>query len=148
MTRMTGLLAAVILGLLTVPAAATMYKWIDDEGNTHYSQTPPPGRPAETITAPKAPPAPPQRETTAEEETADGEGETGATEESGPSEAERRRVERENAARCREAREVLQRYETTARIRVPDGDGLRYLSEEERQQHIRDARKIIQEHCK
>lgn len=147
MTRMTGLLAALILGLLTVPAAAAMYKWVDEEGNTHYSQTPPPDRPAETIAAPKAPPAPPQRETTAEE-TADGEGETGATEESGPSEAERRRVERENAARCREAREVLQRYETTARIRVPDGDGFRYLSEEERQQHIRDARKIIQERCK
>jgi predicted lipid-binding transport protein (Tim44 family) len=147
MTRMTGLLAALILGLITLPAAAAMYKWVDEEGNTHYSQTPPPGRPAETIAAPKAPPAPPRRENVAEEP-ADGGGETSATEESGPSEAERRRIERENAARCREARQLLQRYETTPRIRVPDGDSFRYLSEEERQQHIRDARKIIQERCK
>ena len=29
------------------PAFATAYKWVDEDGNTHYTQTPTAGRPAE-----------------------------------------------------------------------------------------------------
>ncbi|HDP89226.1 MAG TPA: DUF4124 domain-containing protein [Thioalkalivibrio sp.] len=144
MKHMTGLLTALCLCLVTVPTVAAMYKWADDEGNTQYSQTPPMDRPSETLNAPKAPPAPPPAAETAAPDTA---GETAAEDAAGPSAAERRRAERQNAARCQEARAVLQRYETTPRIRVPDGDSFRYLSEEERQKHMRDARQIIREHC-
>jgi len=31
---------------------AEMYKWVDDEGQVQYSQSPPPGRPAQTIKPP------------------------------------------------------------------------------------------------
>lgn len=39
----TKLLAALVIGLsFSLPAAAKMYKWVDDEGVTHYGETIPP----------------------------------------------------------------------------------------------------------
>ncbi|MGH2577901.1 MAG: DUF4124 domain-containing protein, partial [Actinomycetota bacterium] len=34
------------------PVFAEMYKWRDAEGQVHYSESPPPGRPVETIKPP------------------------------------------------------------------------------------------------
>lgn len=43
MTKSSGLLAALIVGLsFSLPAAAKMYKWVDDQGITHYGETIPP----------------------------------------------------------------------------------------------------------
>lgn len=43
MTKSSGLLAALIVGLsFSLPAAAKMYKWVDDQGVTHYGETIPP----------------------------------------------------------------------------------------------------------
>jgi hypothetical protein len=36
------LLAALAVSLASAPAAADIYKWVDDAGMTHYSNTPPP----------------------------------------------------------------------------------------------------------
>lgn len=43
-----------LLGLLlcAVPLSAGMYKWVDENGVTHYSENPPPGRKARQIQAP------------------------------------------------------------------------------------------------
>jgi chromosome segregation ATPase len=41
--RKSGLLAALVIGLsFSLPAAAKMYKWVDDQGVTHYGETIPP----------------------------------------------------------------------------------------------------------
>jgi len=45
---------AVGLASLTSSTLATIYKWIDDRGVTHYAQTPPEGRKAQTIPIPTA----------------------------------------------------------------------------------------------
>lgn len=48
------------MGLLlcAAPSSAQMYKWVDDKGVTHYSESPPPGRKAQQVqTAPS--PSPP-----------------------------------------------------------------------------------------
>ena len=39
------------MGLLlcAAPSSAGMYKWVDDKGVTHYSESPPPGRKAQQI---------------------------------------------------------------------------------------------------
>lgn len=43
MTKLSGLLAALVIGLsFSLPAAAKMYKWVDDQGVTHYGETIPP----------------------------------------------------------------------------------------------------------
>lgn len=46
---------AVLLALAASPALAQMYKWTDDKGVVHYSQTKPPQSAAEVV-SPKAPP--------------------------------------------------------------------------------------------
>ena len=50
------LLLAMGLLLCAAPASAQMYKWVDDKGVTHYSESPPPGRKAQQIQ--QATPAP------------------------------------------------------------------------------------------
>jgi hypothetical protein len=45
---------AVGLAGFTCPSLATIYKWIDDRGVTHYAQAPPEGRKAQTIAIPTA----------------------------------------------------------------------------------------------
>lgn len=51
----TLLLAALIVAA-PFPALAEIYRWVDAQGRVHYTQTPPPDRPAETV-RPAAPPA-------------------------------------------------------------------------------------------
>jgi uncharacterized protein DUF4124 len=49
------------MGLLlcAAPSFAQMYKWVDDKGVTHYSESPPPGRKSQQIqTTPSTSPAP------------------------------------------------------------------------------------------
>lgn len=45
------------MGLLlcAAPSSAQMYKWVDDKGVTHYSESPPPGRKAQQIQATPTP---------------------------------------------------------------------------------------------
>jgi uncharacterized protein DUF4124 len=45
------------MGLLlcAAPSFAQMYKWVDDKGVTHYSESPPPGRKAQQIQATPSP---------------------------------------------------------------------------------------------
>ena len=43
------LLLALGLLLCAAPSSAQMYKWVDDKGVTHYSESPPPGRKAQQV---------------------------------------------------------------------------------------------------
>jgi hypothetical protein len=45
------LLAALIVAAPATAAAQQFYKWVDDQGVTHYGEKPPPGRPAKEIDA-------------------------------------------------------------------------------------------------
>src|SRR4051812_41960190 len=46
---------ALVLGMLVLcsTASAQMYKWVDKDGKTHYTDTPPPAE-AKTLAAPRA----------------------------------------------------------------------------------------------
>ena len=67
MRRTLARLTAFSLGLLLSgsPLCQTLYKWVDEKGVTHYSESPPPGRkgqqiqvaPAEASSRPAPPPA-------------------------------------------------------------------------------------------
>ena len=131
--------------LLVVSSATTaaMYKWVDDEGNVHYSQNPPVGRAAEAI---KATPAPP-----ASTSSSDSAPTTGEQQQEGTPPAQQPvpqmdpKVMKENCARARSNLETLTNH---PRIRVPEGDSLRVIGEEERQAMIQDAKDQISEYCK
>lgn len=57
MTRRLGFLSlAMLLAAAPLLATAQVYRWVDDRGQVHYSQVPPPGRDAQPV----GPPPPPQ----------------------------------------------------------------------------------------
>ena len=51
-------LLAMGLLLCAAPTSAQMYKWVDDKGVTHYSESPPPGRKAQQVQTTPAPSPP------------------------------------------------------------------------------------------
>ena len=159
--RMAGLLLAGML--LAAPASAEdIYKWVDDENRTQYTQMPPP--PGITAIRIQSSPRPLEDET--EEPQADDEAEVETddlaaedTEDTGdeftdaggdePAGSERDAgVARAMQENCNNARKNLQ---TLSRGQVryvsPDGQIIR-LSEEERQQRMDEAREQIRVLCK
>ncbi len=49
---MKQLFLAIILSLSSANVPAEMYKWVDEEGNVQYTQTPPPGSASATTVTP------------------------------------------------------------------------------------------------
>lgn len=41
--------AALLLGCVATAGAAQLYRWVDDQGNVHYTQQPPPGTAAKKV---------------------------------------------------------------------------------------------------
>ncbi len=119
--------------LLGTNAHATMYKWVDEEGNVTYSQNPPPGREAEEIAPPPPPPTPVPSQ---QEDSAD---ETDSPETMAAKKAETYR------RNCEAARQNLQIYQKHSTILV--GDTEVTLSEEEKAKRIEETRKQIDLYC-
>lgn len=55
-SRPLALLALVLaVAVLATPASAAIYKWVDEQGNTHFSQTPPPAKQGNKVSKVKIP---------------------------------------------------------------------------------------------
>ncbi len=130
-------------------AQAAMYKWIDENGVTQYTQYPPPDRNAEVV-APPPPPAEDPQEARKKLDTlmqsqdeqdkaaATAEGEQATT-------AEQAKLREQN---CQNARSNLEKLTTGGRKRVIGADGVAtYLTEEDRQKRLDEAQKQIEEFC-
>ncbi len=137
----------VLLVLLCAPLQAQVYKWQDEKGETHYSQTPPPGAPAHRLQLHGTPrhagqPDPHlkqrleafDRRRQQEQEAQHKRAET----------AEQAALRKQN---CASARSNLQTLESHGQIKLKEGEAYRILSEEERQAKIAEARKQIDEFC-
>ncbi|NOQ93071.1 MAG: DUF4124 domain-containing protein [Methylophaga sp.] len=128
---------------------ADIYKWVDDEGNTHYSQLPPRDQQADLIKAP----APPARSASDAQKEID----TLIEKQSGTFEAkeEERRLAREVAEDdkkredyCRINKHNLQQYQDNPGRRMIDSDGnVIAPDEEQRIQKIAEIQKRLAEHC-
>lgn len=132
--------------LLAAPATAQVYRWVDDQGQVHYGQTPPRGKGYERV-APAAPPG-------------DGDAVDAIRQYNEAAEA-RRKTEREAAAareqaaavaaqRCEQARARLRFLDerTAQRLMFVNDDGERERYTEERFQAQRaEALKAIQGSC-
>lgn len=130
-------------------AQAAMYKWVDENGVTHYSQFPPPGRELQTVVPPPPPAADPegaqqrlegllQRQDESRKATA----EAAEKQDQAAAEAERRKQN------CATARTNLEKLTNLGHRRLTGPDGTAYYpTEEERQQHIAEAQKQIEEYC-
>lgn len=147
-------LLLLLLGSLLSSAqlsAESIYRWVDDEGVTHFTAHPPKNRESTLISSKKRSSAgkarsanSPQVEPAVENgqdaeaaQTAAGEGERLRV---GPSEEQRREA-------CRRALENLELLEAGRRVQIEDGDGFRYLTEAEQAERLEQARRIRDQAC-
>ena len=140
---------AIILFLIACAAPAEMYKWVDEEGVTHYTERPPPGDVEATTIKP-----PPRVDTgRALSEYEQQQQKLNELREGRQKSAEERKREEEIAAiqksNCDLARDKLEKASGSTRLYGTDAQGNRVrLGEEERQARIAAAQKDIAEFCK
>lgn len=130
-------------------AQAAMYKWVDENGVTQYTQYPPSNRKAEVMVPPPPPAEDPQGAQQKLEDLLkrqDEQREALAT-----TEQEQTKAKEQTAAReknCRNARRNLEVLTTGGRKRIIGPDGVAtFLTDEDRAARIAEAEKQIAEFC-
>lgn len=133
------------LVLSSTAMAGQIYKWVDAQGVTHFSEQPPQGQQANTVnTATPPPPAPEQKPAPTFQDIAD-------PQQAAADAKVKKEVAEQEAQRlkyCETQRNNLAQLENNPRVRVEDGGEMRRLGEDERQQRIADSKKAITENCK
>ncbi len=144
------LISLLLITLWTTAAQGRMYRWVDENGVTVYSQSPPQG--GESATQIKSPPPPSTGTDDAWknvdkmlQKSSDLEGERKRKADQKRNEEENIQVKKKNCATAKRNLEVLQ-GPTRAMIRTPDGEYHRY-TEKERRQKIGEAEAQIKKHC-
>jgi hypothetical protein len=136
----------VALALLPLSAGAQAYRWVDEKGQVHYSQVPPPGRSAQAVGPPPPAAAAPNQDalnqSLADEKAAEPE-----------KRAEAERLNQAHAQReqqCRQAHEQLSYMEakTARRLGTTDEQGnVSRVTEEQFQQRRAELQRVISEAC-
>lgn len=152
MQRLTILL---LLLIFSVAANGQVYKWVDANGKTQYTDQPPPSGATKDGSKLNIKPAPP---TSNNNDKTDSTGVVGEDQKS--SFSERRTARKEAKAKkeraieafnqkCIQAQGQLKMYRDTPRLRVPDGNGgVVYVDDNVREEHIKEAQKNIAAYCK
>ena len=154
MQRLTIMLLLLIFSFV---ASAQVYKWVDADGKTQYTDQPPPAGAAQDEEKLKIKPAPPSSQKNKPSDT-DADDEVAA--DKMQSFSERREARKEAKAgkekeaeelkqKCVQARGQLSMYRDTPRLRMPDGQGgVAYVEDDVREKHIQEAQKNIAAFCK
>jgi len=126
-------------------AGGKYYRWVDETGTTVNSDRPPPaGVKYETISGTSGLMYP----EAAEDEAPAPEEKPAATQEPEIAKSQTRPMLEKNPEYCEQATRNLEALNTSARIRVADGNGgYRYIGEEEKAQQRATAESIIAQHC-
>jgi hypothetical protein len=140
--------ALMLLGILPGVAHAAMYKWVDENGQVQYTQTPPPGNIEATEIKPPPPPADAEGAIRREESLEKALDERlEAREQSAKEAAEEAEYQKQRAQRCEAAKHRLSQTEyPLSNFIEPDGTQRR-ATEEERQEQIRQAEAQVKEFC-
>jgi len=138
-----------ILSLITFflsTATAAVYKWVDDQGNVHYSEQKPAQSPAEKIKIDKAPPPSSssyKKPTLKTEEEGNNKGES--TDNANSKNAD---IAKQKQEMCAEARKDLELMQNTGRLRVKDKDGnVTYMTDEDKAARIKRNQDRVKEYC-
>lgn len=146
MRAITALFCATLLACCPGVMANDIYKWTDNQGQIHYGSQPPQGYPAEKVSI-RTVRMPEVR--TGQHTAADADDGTAADQKSIDADV-RRQVAREQAELqkyCLSMRTRLSQLKNNPRLLAEiDGQMVR-LSEEQRQQRIRETEDNINEHC-
>ncbi|MGH8481411.1 MAG: DUF4124 domain-containing protein [Nevskiaceae bacterium] len=135
-----------LLAALPLAAGAEVYRWVDEKGQVHYTQTPPPGKDAEAVAPPRPPADAPNQDALNKSLEADKAAEPG------------RRTEADRAAQaqdqleqqCRQAREQLAYMDakTARRLGTTDEQGnVSRVTEEQFQERRAELQRVISERC-
>lgn len=147
--RLAIVLATVaISGMVANIQAQEVYRWVDDEGITHYSSTPPPDRDTDTIDASNPPADDPEASRKEIEK----------LRQSNKTRLYKKRLERQAAADEREQQRELERFctglrdkrqtlVTSPQVREHTEDGARMMSQAEREAKLREFDQQLAEHC-
>ena len=139
------LLLAVVPG---VSMGASVYKWTDEDGVTHFGDRQPAGTRSEKVNVRSggASPSATNRPSPSERVKALEEQEQDAAEQRREAAAEEAR-QKQRQANCATARENLQVMANNARIRIEENGELRYLTPEEITEKREQFEKIVAENC-
>jgi len=148
MNRRILMLALIMCTTPGLAAGASVYKWTDENGVTHFGDRQPTGSKAEQVDVRSGNRSPtgerqsPQERLNELEQNQQNE----AQEREETAAEEARRKQRE--ANCATARSNLDVINSNARIRTEDEDGeLRYLSPEEIDERRQEFEKVVEENC-
>ncbi len=138
-----------LLMILSIGCQAAVYKWTDDQGRVHYTDTPPPRQAAQEVRTGKSQEADAEASRKA---LADRLSESEQRRLQAREAEEKRRQADEEARRkeenCRHAREQLTRLQGPGNVARIDDRGQPYiLGDAERQAAMVEARKRIGEYC-
>jgi len=138
---------AVVTGVLAFNVQATVYKWVDKDGVTHYSQSPPPaGTEGKTITPPPAVDThAAQKKLKDTEEKLDKNHKQ--REDQAKEEQKKQKEMQAKAEACKQAKARLSSFQNP-RVNFVDKDGTRRrATEEERQRELGKAQEYIDKNC-
>jgi hypothetical protein len=133
--------------------ADSIYKWVDEDGNTHYGDVPPPSVHTEELRVDVVPGNPgkalPRLETSDLESSSPASG-TPDSSSSDSAQPDSEMTDDQAEAICKQARQeikYLNEAKHRARVRYPDGTS-RHISTEERKARREHAKQDIKDYCK
>lgn len=136
--------AALALAVIPV-ASAELYKYVDKNGKTVYSDTPPADVDAKRLSAPPPPASNGKTYVERDKEAQKGREKTG---DDAKKAAEKEKVEAQKRQRCEQAKSNLQIYTDGGRILKNNDKGEReYMSDEEIEAERGKMQKIVDEAC-
>lgn len=139
--------SSVALLLMAVATQAEVYKWTDDEGKVHYSQTPPTNVPVTTIKSAAPPSGAGQPDEALQQRLEDFDERRKAREASAGERAAEQDGEKIRAENCERARANATTLQSHGQVSLKEGDTYRALGEEERQAKIAEAEGHVKEFC-
>ena len=125
------------LMIFTFSVSAGLYKWVDDEGNVHYSQKRPLGAQYKKLKAPAT--APENSKSLYQQEKPKTAADTTLA-------AEKEKIKKLKADNCEQAKKSLSTYTVHRRFKDKSGK-ITYVDDKERAQRIKDAQKAITDYC-
>lgn len=152
MQRLTILM---LLLIFSVAVNGQVYKWVDADGKTQYTDQPPPAGAAkdeEKLNIKSAPPSSATHQSTDSVKDVDKDKMQGFSERRTARKEAKQAKEKEAEElkqKCIHAQGQLKMYRDTPRLRMPDGKGgIAYVEDDVREKHIQEAQKNIAAYCK
>ena len=135
---------------LAETALAKTYKWVDENGVTQYTATPPPEGDFKTIKAPAKPAVDPAKAQSDLEERLEAFNKRKEdTEKANKEASDLAAKDAEAKKNCDQAKKNLNLLKTKVRIRYKEKDGSsRYLTDDEREANMKKANDAIKSYCK